>query len=282
MKCTICSNTMKVGVKDWHFICNGCGYENANLTLKINELDFCGNIDEKSREIAFKSLRKLNNKTLINKIRYNSNLGKTLLEVGSAHGWFLEEAMLYYEVKGIEPDTLMFQKSTELGLSISNGYFPNCLMERDRFDIIVFNDVFEHIPSLSTLVQACINHLNRDGLLVINLPNSNGFIYKTSKFLTHFRIFSIFERMWQVSFPSPHLHYFNFSNLEKILSEAGFTLIVNDSLPPIRFRGLYERVSYAGKRGKIVNCLLYVSLLFILPIITLFPSDTIYVIYRKN
>jgi len=250
----------------------------ADLPQVINSHVAHQLIDEESREAALRATRMLNFNELLKCIKLLKPQGARLLDVGCAHGWFLDMARNYYQVLGLEPDKSIFESVSHQGLPIRNGYFPNALYLDERFDIVVFNDVFEHIQNIKETLLSCHNHLNTDGLLVLNLPSSNGLFYKWSKIFNKFGFSQFFERMWQKDLPSPHLHYFNLYNLVKFLESNGFDVKFKGRLSTLQFSGLYSRVSYAGRMNGMAQIFIYICLILVLPILRVFPSDIIYVV----
>jgi SAM-dependent methyltransferase len=250
----------------------------ADLPQVINSHVAHQLIDEESREAALRATRMLNFNELLKCIKLLKPRGARLLDVGCAHGWFLDMARNYYQVLGLEPDKSIFESVSHQGLPIRNGYFPNALYLDEGFDIIVFNDVFEHIQNIKETLLSCHNHLNADGLLVLNLPSSNGLFYKWSKIFNKFGFPQFFERMWQKDLPSPHLHYFNLYNLVKFLESNGFDVKFKGRLSTLQFSGLYSRVSYAGRMNGMAQIFIYICLILVLPILRVFPSDIIYVV----
>ena len=280
--CVICSEKLRVGIRDWHFKCQGCSYESADLATNINEDELSATLNEISRERSLKELRSANFTVLLEKLKGLRPSGGSLLEVGSAHGWFLEKTTPYFTAVGVEPDNGMYALSKGQGLNVRHGYFPDALASNECFDVIVFNDVLEHIPHVDQAVEACARHLSPDGLLLVNLPNSSGLFYKASKLLCRLGAHSYFERMWQKDMPSPHLHYFNKKNLHQLLESKQFSVIDSGNLEVIRAKGLFDRLSYANENSLIKNILLYVMILAFLPLLRLFPSDIHYVIAQKG
>lgn len=62
-------------------------------------------VDEREREAGLRAVRVDNFREIINLIReHGGQRHSALLDVGSAHGWFLHEARSAFEVQGIEPD----------------------------------------------------------------------------------------------------------------------------------------------------------------------------------
>lgn len=196
MRCLVCAGSTRVGLFAWHRLCPSCCYESAELASVINEASAHNRVDEMDREVALRSLRAENFKVIVELIdRLAPVSARRLLDVGSAHGWFLEEASKRFDVVGIEPDTTVAERARDRGLPVRIGYFPEVLNENELFDVIVFNDVIEHIPDIKRALQASHDQLNPDGLLVLNLPRSSGVFYRVAKVCARLNWHGPFERM---------------------------------------------------------------------------------------
>lgn len=182
---------------------------------------------------------------------------------------------------GIEPDVNVYNATAQRGLPVRNGFFPQVLSSSEKFDVIVFNDVFEHILDVADILNKCRSHLNPDGQLILNLPSSTGIFYRISKGLAGRGFKGFFERLWQKGLPSPHLHYFNTRNLSKLLQDNGFEVISTGSLTTLRAKGLFTRISYAGNHSLPIRLLIYILLIMVVPFLYLMPSDIIYLISKK-
>lgn len=281
--CPICSSEMHPELTTWHSKCPQCLYESADLKPAINESGAHRNIDEKFRENGLRSLRIENFNQLLEYIKSSGKASGDLLDVGCAHGWFLEAAKNRgFQVLGIEPDANVFNTSAQQGLPMRLGFFPEVLSESDKFDVIVFNDVFEHIPEPNKVLKGCLAHLKPDGLLVLNLPSSTGIFYRISRLLALIGLESFFDRLWQKNLPSPHLHYFNLKNLNELLSKNGFKTVSSGRLSTLRLKGLFTRISYTGNQNIFMRIFICVLIFLAIPAILLMPSDIIYSIARKR
>ncbi|GGY73502.1 class I SAM-dependent methyltransferase [Pseudoduganella plicata] len=283
MNCVVCHHTVSHGLTGWHSQCPHCRYEAATLRVSINVPQAHASIDEEAREASLKALRQANFAEIVDHARtYAPPGGRRLLDVGSAHGWFLEAAAPAFDAIGIEPDAEVGSKAAQRGFQVRQGYFPDALRSDETFDVIVFNDVIEHIPDIGSALRACHDRLNPGGILILNLPNSRGFFYRLSKLLVRLRIAGPFERMWQKSLPSPHLHYFDNQNLTRLLAGLGFSLVFQRELPALRAQGLKERLGYVGNPNPLVLWGQYVVIRCLIPVLRLFPSDIIVGIYRRE
>lgn len=281
-KCPVCSNNMVGGRQSWHFVCKICGYENAEFGPSINVNSAHELVDEKARETGLHQLRVSNFKVLLSVITQLKPGGGRLLDVGCAHGWFIEVAKTHFSTLGIEPDILVSDIAQKRGLPIRYGYFPGALKSGELFDVIIFNDVIEHIPDIKSTLECCAEHLKDDGLLVLNLPSSDGFFYRVSRMLADIGFRAPFERMWQKSLPSPHVHYFNKKNLVCLLQQQRFRCIAEGQLPTVRLGGLFSRISYTGDYGHVLKIVLYLGAALVLPILRVMPSDIIYIVSKKE
>lgn len=283
MECIVCNCATRAGLSPWHITCPSCQYESAQLKPMINEQQAHDQLNEHDREVALKQLRSENFKAIVEHIsEIASPCARSLLDVGSAHGWFLEQAAVRFQVIGVEPDAAVGGKAAARGLPVRRGYFPDVLAPDETFDVIVFNDVIEHIPDIGSALDACKAHLNPDGLLVLNLPSSRGFFYKLSKLFARIHWNGPFDRMWQKGLPSPHVHYFNDSNLTTLVTRHGFSATRTFTLAALSTNGLLERLRLVGKVNPVALYLQYAAVICAIPLVKLFPSDIVVCVFRKQ
>ncbi|HEX8886575.1 MAG TPA: class I SAM-dependent methyltransferase, partial [Noviherbaspirillum sp.] len=258
-------------------------YESAALQGTINEQSAGLSLDEDAREAGLKALRQENFRHIVALARGLARPeARRLLDVGCAHGWFLETARERFEVLGIEPDAVVGGRTMARGLPVRAGYFPDALEPGETFDVIVFNDVIEHIPDIRAALDACHARLEEGGLLVLNLPSSAGFFYRLSKAFVKVGWRSPFERLWQKDLPSPHVHYFRPANLARLVARHGFACVHSGELPSLRAKGLLERMRCAGNLSGPSLYLQYAAVLCAIPLLRLFPSDIIVSVFRKT
>jgi SAM-dependent methyltransferase len=271
---------MQVGLKAWHSVCNVCKYENGDFQVAINDVSKI--INEDDREVALKDLRQSNFAVIAKFLTAQFPNGGKLLDVGCAHGWFLEETRAHFAVLGIEPDAAVFARARAKSLPVREGFFPDVLEESERFDVIVFNDVIEHIPDIESALRECNKRLLPNGYLLLNLPNSRGFFYQLSKLFTRLGSSGPFERMWQKELPSPHVHYFGRLNLSRLVSNFNMVETANFSLPSLRAEGLMERLRFTGGSSKFNLYIQWVLLMGAMPFLNMLPSDIIVCAFQKR
>jgi SAM-dependent methyltransferase len=166
--------------------------------------------------------------------------GRRLLDVGSAHGWFVGAAAGFgYVAEGLEPD-----ENIAAGARVPTrvGYFPDALDAHERFDVLTFNDVLEHIPDPRAVVSACRAHLSDGGLLSINIPSSSGTLFRGAVLARRRGSGQgLFDRLWQVGLPSPHLWFFDRPALVRLCRAEGFDVVDAGTLPSMTWRGFWSR-----------------------------------------
>src|SRR5438094_785116 len=85
--CPACGRERRVRIASWSAQCEGCGSWGSDLEGVGSE------IDTPTRAIGFEHLRRENFRLVLSRLEGIRTLrGATLLDVGSAYGWFLQEA----------------------------------------------------------------------------------------------------------------------------------------------------------------------------------------------
>jgi SAM-dependent methyltransferase len=254
LQCIVCGNRqeLKFELKHKVYQCSSCDLYSSDATF---DLSFQSSLEEDSREIGLKKLRLYNFELIVKEIteKYFSNK-ETIkgLEIGSGNGWWLEVCKAKgIDCLGVEPENTFADYYAKNNLNVVMGFYPDAATDSDGgYDFIIFNDVFEHISDLNSLLQSIKKDLRKDGLLIINIPMSNGFFYRTAAMLYYLKIKSFLDRLWQFNFHSPHINYFNPENLPAYLNKYGFSLIDNFRLETLDFSSIRERIMADSKISK--------------------------------
>ena len=206
-----------------------------------------------------------------------------LLDVGCAHGWFLQAATHRgYIASGMEPDPAMADQARRHGLSVIFGLFPQDLPDSAMFDVISFLDVFEHLPAPHEAAAACFRRLLPGGLLVVVLPSSRGVLFRLAHFLCRLGLHGPLDRLWQRGFPSPHLSYFQPATLEAMISPQGFREVYRSTLPSFSRNGLWQRLRYDRRASRLVCVLQWLALNLLSPLLSTLPSDISFQIFIRE
>lgn len=148
----------------------------------------------------------------------NNKQGR-ILEVGCSSGYFGASLRACgHVVWGIEP----FQRAAQAAQDVLDhvhvgdiqsffNEFPN-----ERFDVIVFGDVLEHIDNPVSILQKCREFLNPNGRVVASIPNVSHVAIRTM----------LIEGRWDYSdlgiLDRTHLRFFTRDSAIEMFSDAGY------------------------------------------------------------
>jgi 2-polyprenyl-3-methyl-5-hydroxy-6-metoxy-1,4-benzoquinol methylase len=233
--CIVCGHPRRVRVAEWSARCDECGTWASNLPVEGSELD------TDTRVAGYEGLRRDNFRIVLDRLsRLRTLESANVLDVGSAYGWFLQEATNVGAVAlGIEPDDRVAARSAG---QVLVGRFPGVLAAEERFDVIAFNDALEHIPDVRGALETCRLHLRPGGLLSVNIPTANGLGFRVARGLARLGINGPYQRMWQYGLASPHLHYFSTRALVDLIDSCNLRVRAVRQLPAITRKGLWHRV----------------------------------------
>lgn len=205
-----------------------------------------------------------------------------LLDVGCAHGWFLDLARERGAlVEGVEPDPDVRIIAENKGHMVYGGLFPDCVPPNRLYDVVTFNDVIEHIPNAHSLGFAIRKVVKPGGLLVLNLPTSSGLLFQLAAILYRLGWQYPWRRIWQRGFISPHLYYFSEENITRCFDEAGLAVLRVRKMKVFSWSGLWDRITHTNDLGRLQAVLALVSLMFIFPVYFISgKSDCLLVIFR--
>ena len=269
--CYICSGKIRK-INEFSFKCKDCDYYFSNLKPGVGQ-DVSG----------LKFLRKKNFRKIIDVFLKFIKKPK-ILEIGSGDGYFLEECINYkLSIIGSEASQKSVKKlRSKFNNQIIKLRLPENIKKKynNLFDVIIFNDVFEHLTKLNEVIKCISRVLAKDGVVVINLPSSDGINFKLSKLLMSIGISEIYNRLWQKDFSSPHLSYFNKNNLTNFLLKHNFKMISDGYLDTVDFNNK-ERFDSLFK-NYLFKFLLKIFLIIFFYIQRILPKDNIFLIFKKN
>ncbi len=282
--CPICSGKVQQKLETDLWRCFKCKYWFSSFTTNPVQLQQHSTLLEPQRQRALKHLREKNYRQIIRVLSSIRSLEKKkLCDVGCSYGWFLQVAEEHgIDTLGIEPEESIALIAQTEGNTVRIGYFPDCLRPDEQFDIIIFNDVFEHLPNPKDAIQSCYRYLSTKGLVVINAPSSKGLFFRLACLLRRIGIKLPLNRLWQRSFHSPHLSYFNPQNLTRVMEDNKFCLIHSGKLMSLERHGLWDRLRMDKNNSLWSSLLLFPLLTAISYIISMFPSDILLSVFEKK
>ncbi len=268
--CAACRSP-QVPIKDWLCRCGHCGLLSSNLEPAAGTV-----LD------GLEALRRANAEATLDGLAELRPLpGLRLLDVGCAMGWFLAAARARgVIVHGIEPDPANAAEARAAGFDVVTGYFPGDLDTSTPYDIIIFNDVFEHLPEPHRAIVDVASRLAPGGLAVINLPSSRGILYRIAKAFDGVGWPGLLERLWQKGFASPHMSYFAPGNLRMLVERhTGLREHASFNLPTYQRAGLGDRIAmtHRGPTAWLLLAGLW-CFSFLLPLL---PADIHVGVFRK-
>jgi len=254
LTCPGCSIEMQSYLQPWMCRCLKCGYEGSHLDKEVFQSKSLLGWDEEA-ERSMEPLRAVNAGKILDTLdRLKPVSNARLLDVGCAAGWFLSAASRRgMKVRGIEPDPYMGARAREIGHDVIEAAFPEPGLSSDSFDVVSFNDVFEHLHDLTGIMREVDRVLAANGLLVLSLPSSKGFIYRIATVMCRLRMSRFVDRLWQKGYESPHLHYFDDHSLQQFANQHGFSLQARRRLASLTLRGLRERVREDSEGARFLN-----------------------------
>lgn len=137
-----------------------------------------------------------------------------ILDVGCAFGGLLNELKKegYTHLLGLEPSEKNCHYAKEVyDITVLEGNWGNEMpISEEKFDLIIFSAVLEHLLDFKSDIQRCKKYLNNDGYLYIVLPDVE--------------LYSEQDDLYQ-EFSSEHINYFDIDFLNLMMVENGYVLV---------------------------------------------------------
>lgn len=141
----------------------------------------------------------------------NVILGKKVLDFGCGAGGFLHLIKnKCKEIAGVELDKSLNESINKEGINC----YSNISEINDSYDVITLFHVLEHLKDPMLTLQKLKKHLNKDGTIIIEVPNADDAL------LTLFKN----EKFSKFTYWSCHLYLYNNYTLQKICENAGYNV----------------------------------------------------------
>ncbi len=141
---------------------------------------------------------------------------KSMLDIGTGAGIFPDLCRNSgMDAYGLELSQWGHKAATkDLGLNVVQATI-NDLKPGDlpKVDVVTMYDVLEHGVNPSADLAAVHKQLNKNGLLVVNLPNFESFVSRQA------------GKEWSKLIPPNHTYHFNRASLTKLLEKNGFEVV---------------------------------------------------------
>jgi 2-polyprenyl-3-methyl-5-hydroxy-6-metoxy-1,4-benzoquinol methylase len=245
--------------------CDLCGKDDPVLMFKKDDFSIvrCGNcrLVYVNPRLMEKELSELYNENLISPLHYylenKADDEKTfekrldiienyvqkgrMLDVGCAIGTFSAVAQKRgWKVTGIDINEGSARHCREnLGLDVVAGSFDDADFPQDHYDVVLMNDLLEHVPSPTKTLEKAHSLLKTGGLIFIVTPKIDSFMARAS------------GSRWLHLKPNEHLFYFSSDTIRRLLEKTGFAVV---AIKPLgRHRNLKTVFSKAATYGKFIS-----------------------------
>ncbi len=145
------------------------------------------------------------------------NLGRRLLDVGAATGYFVALALRNgWQASGVEIGDSAAMAGRKKGLKIRTGVITD-ISEKNVYDVVTMFDVIEHVSSPQTDLKKAWDMLVPGGFIVIITPDAGSFYAR------------LMNKKWHLIVPPEHVVLFNRKSLRLLLEKTGFEILENKS-----------------------------------------------------
>jgi SAM-dependent methyltransferase len=141
--------------------------------------------------------------------------GLKLLELGSAYGFFLDEASRYFECRGIEVSLPAAEHSRRRGHRVVDGILTERVAsEIGGVDIVAMFDVVEHLPDPVATFRLIDRCLNDNGVVVLTTGDIESLYARAA------------GRRWRLMTPPQHTFFFSPRTLGGMFERMNYTVEV--------------------------------------------------------
>jgi methionine biosynthesis protein MetW len=123
-------------------------------------------------------------------------------------------------VHGIEPDVARVKIARSRGIEVFEGHFTDdYFVGREKFDVIVFADVLEHVAEPAELLRVARKGLMPDGILLVSVPNVAHWSVRINLLLGRF------DYTDMGIMDATHLRWFTAKTISELLTRTGFEIL---------------------------------------------------------
>lgn len=127
-----------------------------------------------------------------------------------------KESAWNLELTGVDYNPVRVNRASEQGQSfrIQKASLYSLPFENESFDIVLCNQVLEHIPKLSTALSELYRVLKKDGLLIAGVPNEGCLMARLRN--------KVIQR--SISQKTDHINFFTKKSFTQLLVKAGLAI----------------------------------------------------------
>jgi SAM-dependent methyltransferase len=219
--CVVCGSAARTPLYKGIVRCSSCGHVYADLQMSDEEMMelyrknyFFG--EEYSDYLRDKPILQKNFHARMRVLkRFLGEQHKSLLEIGSAYGFFLEVAKPAFErVLGIDitEDGCRYASET-LGMPVVQDDFLAHDFKGERFDVMTMWDTIEHLREPNLYMEKLADMMPSGSLVTFTTGDVDGWNARLRK------------ENWRMIHPPTHVHYFSRRTLSQMLDRYGFETV---------------------------------------------------------
>jgi SAM-dependent methyltransferase len=154
--------------------------------------------------------------------------------VGALAGLFKPDTRYHYI--GFEPSKLRVDYAKSKGFTLINDYFHFSKIN-GQVDVIIIDNVLEHVPRPDTLVNEVSKALKKNGIVIVVVPN----------LMDIRKLIPVWKRRhyWQ---PHSHVNYFTYTHLKNIFGKYN---IIIKSFPLIFSKNIFFYINVLLNKVKL-------------------------------
>ncbi len=237
MTCPICksSNTRYFANKDGYLFhrCTSCKtLFISNMPTQKILTEYYANQFSYTDGLINENIIRIRGKIILRKLHQLAPLAKTLCDIGSGYGFFLDEARKRgICVFGVEPSRqLVHHAFKEYSINSFLGTLEEFVRKRRRqFDVVTCIHVIEHVPKPKHFICNLLKLVKPRGLLYIETPNADSHLLYVERENYTFLI------------PPHHLWIFSKESIKKLLPENFQIIHANTYSYPEHLMGIVKR-----------------------------------------
>lgn len=139
----------------------------------------------------------------------------SLLEIGCAYGFFLQEAAKRFDCVGIDISEHAVLKCRKKNLTAYCGTIGSVKLDQE-FDIVAMFDCIEHLETPESDLRVIHDHLNENGVLILTTGDWKSLYARLA------------GKRWRLMTPPQHLFYFSPRSISTLLNRVGFEVLAID------------------------------------------------------
>lgn len=165
-------------------------------------------------------------------LRFIRGKPQRILEIGCGEGNFAQN-FPGLEYLGVEPNTQMAARATARGTPVLTGLYENVSKQipNGHFDLIVCNDVIEHMLDPAGFLRNVRNKLTPDGQLIASIPN-----LRYAPLLFDLLFHADFEYTQSGILDYTHLHLFTPKSFARLAERCGWRIELSEPLSTMPFK----------------------------------------------